>query len=207
MTAFVYFQHLGGCRHLAGQRQRVLEGAAAAGAGRRAAVLLAGLLPPASPGAADPLRPGRRAAWVFDGTAPWMTGWGLADEVLLAGTLPDGRSAWVVAPLVESETLRASPPMRLFAMNASATVSLSCRRLRIEAERHVKAMTPEELEGDTAGAILFFTACRSGWPARPSSCCGPGTPMDRWRERRSRWTGNWRLPGRRSIAGTIRLRR
>ncbi len=91
-----------------------------------------------------------------------MTGWGLADEVLLAGTLPDGRSAWVVAPLVEGETLRASPPMRLCAMNASATVSLSCRRLRIEAERHVKAMTPEELEGDTAGAILFFTALSLG---------------------------------------------
>ena len=27
-----------------------------------------------------------------------MTGWGLADEVLLAGVLPDGRSAWVARP-------------------------------------------------------------------------------------------------------------
>jgi len=58
-------------------------------------------------------------SYVFDDTAPWSTGWGLAREVLLAGTLPDGRSVWVVAP---SERLQASPPMRLCGMNASATV-------------------------------------------------------------------------------------
>ena len=91
-----------------------------------------------------------------------MTGWGLADEVLLAGVLPDGCSAWVVAPLVEGEALRASPPMRLCAMNASATVALECRGLRVGAERQVKTMTPTELAADTAGANLFFTALSLG---------------------------------------------
>src|SRR5205823_4207774 len=100
--------------------------------------------------------------WVFDGTAPWMTGWGLADEVLLAGVLPDGSSAWVLAPLEEGETLRASPPVRLCAMNTSATVALECRCLRIGPERQVKVMTPAELAADTAGANLFFTALSLG---------------------------------------------
>ena len=162
VTAFVYFQHLVGCRHLAGSangslKERLLP--ALAGGRRFCSLAFSHLRRPGPPILCARAEGG---AWVFDGTAPWMTGWGLADEVLLAGTLPDGRSAWVVAPLVESEALRASPAMRLCAMNASATVSLSCRRLRIEAERQVKAMTPEELEGDTAGAILFFTALSLG---------------------------------------------
>ena len=162
VTAFVYFQHLVGCRHLAGSangplKERLLP--ALAGGRRFCSLAFSHLRRPGPPilcARAD------GAAWVFDGTAPWMTGWGLADEVLLAGMLPDGRSAWVVAPLVESEALRASPPMRLCAMNASATVSLSCRGLRIGAERQVKTMTPAELAGDTAGAILFFTALSLG---------------------------------------------
>lgn len=91
-----------------------------------------------------------------------MTGWGLADEVLLAGTMPGGRSVWVVAPLVESDNLRASPPLRLCAMSASATVALTCRGLRIGADRLVKIMTATELDGDTAGAILFFSALSLG---------------------------------------------
>ena len=91
-----------------------------------------------------------------------MTGWGLADDVLLAGVLPDGSSAWVLAPLVEGGTLRPSSPLRLCAMNASATVALECRGLRIGPERHVKSMTPTDLAADTAGANLFFTALSLG---------------------------------------------
>jgi alkylation response protein AidB-like acyl-CoA dehydrogenase len=99
---------------------------------------------------------------LFNGVAPWMTGWGVADEVLLAGTLADGRSVWVIAPLTSSAALAASPPMALCAMNASATVSLTCRDLRIGPERHVKTLAPEELAADTAGAILFFAALSLG---------------------------------------------
>lgn len=162
VTAFVYFQHLVGCRHLAGGangplKERLLP--ALAGGRRFCSLAFSHLRRPGPP---TLCARAAAAAWVFDGTAPWMTGWGLADEVLLAGVLPDGRSAWVVAPLVESEALRASLPMRLCAMNASATVTLSCRGLRIGAERQVKTMTPAELAGDTAGAILFFTALSLG---------------------------------------------
>ena len=162
VTAFVYFQHLVGCRHLAGSanaplKERLLPDLAA---GRRFCSLAFSHLRRPGPPILR-VRP-EGDEWVFDGTAPWMTGWGLADEVLLAGVLPDGRSAWVVAPLVEGEALRASPPVRLCAMNASATVALECRGLRIGPERQVKAMTPAELAADTAGANLFFTALSLG---------------------------------------------
>jgi alkylation response protein AidB-like acyl-CoA dehydrogenase len=162
VTAFVSFQHLVGCRHIAGSGNGPLKEAllpALAAGGRFCSLAFSHLRRPGPP----PVRVRVDAdAWVFDGDAPWMTGWGLADDVLLAGVLPDGRSAWVVAPLVEGEALRASPPARLCAMNASATVSLECRGLRIGPERQVKTMTPDELAGDTAGANLFFTALSLG---------------------------------------------
>ena len=110
LTAFVSFQHLVGCRHLAGSangplKQRVLPELAA---GRRFCSLAFSHLRCPGPPILQVRADGDE--WVFDGTAPWMTGWGLADEVLLAGVLPDGRSAWVLTPLVEGDTLRASPP-------------------------------------------------------------------------------------------------
>lgn len=162
VTAFVCFQHLVGCRHLAGAangplKERLLPAMAA---GRRFCSLAFSHL--RRPGPPPLLVRDDAGAWVFDGTAPWMTGWGLADEVLLAGVLPDGRSAWVVAPLIEGEALRASPPVRLCAMNASATVALECRGFRVGAERQVKVMTPNELAADTDRANLFFTALSLG---------------------------------------------
>ena len=207
VTAFVCFQHLVGCRHLAGSangplKERLLPDLAA---GRRFCSLAFSHLrrpgPPSSESDAD------GDAWVFDGTAPWMTGWGLADEVLLAGVLPDGRSAWALAPLVEGEALRASPPVRLCAMNASATVALECRGLRIGAERQVKTMTPAELAADTAGANLFFTALSLGVTLAAIELLRAGGPDSLSRVPRPRWTGSWRRPGRRSMAGTIRRRR
>src|SRR5262245_54587538 len=39
------------------------------------------------------------SAYRSDGEAPWLTGWGLMDDVVLAGTLPGGEHVFVVAPL------------------------------------------------------------------------------------------------------------
>src|SRR5438105_1426912 len=91
---------------------------------------------------ADTILAPRGEGYRFDGAAPWATGWGLATHVLLAGTLPSGDSAWVVIPAEESEALRASPPMRLCAASASATVSLSCRGLVAGPEWFVKTASP-----------------------------------------------------------------
>ena len=71
------------------------------------------------------------AGWVVDGEAPWVTSWGVAGlyavaarvagdgPVLFCAVAPDAASA--------SSSLRASPPLALAAMSASATV-----RLRID---------------------------------------------------------------------------
>ncbi|WP_165253697.1 acyl-CoA dehydrogenase family protein [Paludisphaera soli] len=162
LTAFVYYQHIVGCRHLAGSSNEALKErmlpALAAGS-LICSLAFSHLRRPGPP----PLRVRTDGDdWIFDGTAPWMTGWDLADEVLLAGVLADGRSAWALVPLADSEELQASPPARLCAMNASATVSLECRALRVEPQRHVKTMTPAELASDTVRSNIFFTALSLG---------------------------------------------
>ncbi|MDG3004366.1 acyl-CoA dehydrogenase family protein [Paludisphaera mucosa] len=162
VTAFIYYQHIVGCRHLASCSNAPLKDRLMPdlSAGRRfCSLAFSHLRRPGPP----PLRVlAEGDAWIFDGTAPWMTGWGFADDVLLAGVLPDGRSAWALVPLSERGDLQASPPARLCAMNASATVSLECRALRVEPERQVKTMTPAELAADTDRANIFFTALSLG---------------------------------------------
>jgi alkylation response protein AidB-like acyl-CoA dehydrogenase len=162
VTAFVVFQHIVACRHIAGGENEALKGErlpALATGDRFCTVAFSHLRRPGPPTLRVELD---GAGYVFNGTAPWATGWGLAHDVLLAGTLPDGNSLWVVAPLVERESFRISPPMRLCGMNASATVALTCRDLRFGPESCVKRMTAEQLAADTTYAILFFSVLSLG---------------------------------------------
>jgi alkylation response protein AidB-like acyl-CoA dehydrogenase len=162
VTIFVAFQHLVACRHLAGGENEALKTKLLPrlARGERLASLAFSHLRRPGPPLLRVERDGPVS--VLNGTAPWATGWGVAHEVLIAGVLPDGRSVWFLVPLAESKMLRASPPMRLCAMNASATVSLTCHNLWVGPERYVKTMTPEELRADTSHAVLFFTSLSLG---------------------------------------------
>lgn len=66
-------------------------------------------------------RGGRR----FDGTVPWYTGWGLNDVMLLAGVTEAGEALFAFTEAREQPGLRPSPEMRLAALTASRTVSLT----------------------------------------------------------------------------------
>ena len=159
VTVFVVYQHLVACRQIAGGendglKARLLPELAR---GERFCTLAFSHLRRPGPPVLRVEQAGD--SYLFDGTAPWSTGWGLAQEVLLAGTLPDGRSVWVVAPV---EKLEASAPLRLCGMNASATVSLTCRGVRIGPERYVQTLTGEQLAADSSAAILFFSALSLG---------------------------------------------
>jgi hypothetical protein len=66
--------------------------------------------------------------WVFDGRVPWMTAWGLCDVFLLAGRAGD-EQVFVLLPAQEAPGLRASEPLPLLAMQATATVTLTLEGL------------------------------------------------------------------------------
>ena len=91
---------------------------------------------------------------IFNGTAPWFTGWGAMNHVVLGGTLEDGRLAYVVVPVESSDHMCVSEPMRLCAMNASGTVSLTCRDLRVGKDRLMKIITREQMAQNDVAAIL-----------------------------------------------------
>lgn len=84
-------------------------------------------------------RPGRpalaaapeRGGYRLEGCLPWVTGWGLFQTCVTAGTLPDGNTIFVTHDLAESPELRASPPLDLAAMGVTQTVALEVRGLFI----------------------------------------------------------------------------
>ncbi len=82
--------------------------------------------------------------WRFDGTAPWCTGWGLNDVLMLAGTTPDDGVVFCFVDAREQPGLRASAPMRLAALESSRTVRLDLDGLRVGADAVIRRTTMDD---------------------------------------------------------------
>ena len=128
-TTFVWMQHLGtppacafGPEHLRPWVELLASGE------RRSTVAFAGLLP-------DPPLRARPdgGGWVVDGVAPWVSGWGLTDVVHVAARTPEDDVVWLLVD-APSPGL-AARPLRLLAVSASATVTLSFAGVRVGADR------------------------------------------------------------------------
>ncbi|MEO0867412.1 MAG: acyl-CoA dehydrogenase family protein [Cyanobacteria bacterium J06642_11] len=62
--------------------------------------------------------------YVFNGTVPWITGFGIFDHWMLAAQLPDGRAAVVLAPFQAIDNaITFSAPMGLAALESTQTVT------------------------------------------------------------------------------------
>ncbi|MER7804013.1 acyl-CoA dehydrogenase family protein [Streptomyces parvulus] len=85
-----------------------------------------------------------RGGVLFDGTVPWYTGWGLNDVMLLAGVTDSDEVVFAFADAREQPGLRASAPMRLVALTAARTVSLTLDGLRVPEEAVVLRTAREE---------------------------------------------------------------
>lgn len=128
-TTFVWMQHLGivpacafGPDHL-----KAWVGPLATGE-RRGTVAFAGLLP----------QPSLRAhqdgeAWILDGQAPWVSGWGLTNLIHVSARTPEDDVVWLLVD-AESPGLHATP-LRLLAVNASSTVTLGFEGVRVDLAR------------------------------------------------------------------------
>ncbi|MBP2478312.1 alkylation response protein AidB-like acyl-CoA dehydrogenase [Crossiella equi] len=122
-TTFVWMQHHGAVRSLGEADNAVLAAAhlpeLRAGAYRAGLAVTAALRPGPPAVTATPVPGGYR----LDGEAPWVTGWGLVDLLLVAGRTPDGRLAVGLVDAVATPTLHAQP-LDLLAVRASRTVRL-----------------------------------------------------------------------------------
>ena len=121
-TAFVWAQHGGGSANAArtppGSAVHETWARALATGERRSGVAFAHVLRP------EPCLFAERSAggWVLRGVAPFVTGWGHIDAVLVAAHDAD-RLVWMLIPAAEARTL-SSRRLRLAAVDSSVTVEL-----------------------------------------------------------------------------------
>jgi alkylation response protein AidB-like acyl-CoA dehydrogenase len=155
-TTFVWLQHAGAVRTVAGSSQ---PGLAEAWLGplcrgeRRAGAVLGGLRPGPASLVATPVPDGFR----LDGVAPWVTGWGMVDVLLTAARVPastgdpdDDQVPWLlVDPAGQADPAESAPstldsltvrPLVLSAVNASRTVSLTFAGHQVPADRLVGSL-------------------------------------------------------------------
>lgn len=62
--------------------------------------------------------------WRLSGTAPWCTGWGLLDVVLVGAATADDGVVFAVVPMNEGGGMAPGPPLDLAAMGGTRTVTL-----------------------------------------------------------------------------------
>jgi len=163
-TTFVWIQHHNPVRAVAGSetpgiRDEWLE--ALARGERRAGIARAGERP------GPPILTARRTAdgLVLNGEAPWVTGWGLVDVVLVAAREGD-TVVRVLMDAVAAETLEAQR-LQIVAANASGTVTLRFHDHPVPAGRIVEsepleavlARDPEGLRTNGSLALGVISRC------------------------------------------------
>jgi alkylation response protein AidB-like acyl-CoA dehydrogenase len=133
-TAFVWIQHFRLLRTLTdGWPPGKGEWLAAACQGKlRGGVALAGLIPGPPMLRATPVEGG----WRLDGTAPWVTGWGQLDLLIVAARGPAETLVTLVLDAAPATGLTMSR-QRLVAANASGTVRLDFDAVTVPGDRFV----------------------------------------------------------------------
>jgi alkylation response protein AidB-like acyl-CoA dehydrogenase len=152
-TAFVWLQHHSTVRALAASANSALSAdwlEPLCRGDRRAGVALGGVRPGPPLLRARPQPDG----WIFDGTAPWVTGWDMIDVVHAYARDEAGNLVTALLPATATASLEADP-LDLVAVNASRTVEL----------RFAEHFVPAEL----VSAVMPYAQ----WPARDAAGLRP----------------------------------
>ena len=173
-TTFVWLQHRNPVRAVAasatpGLRKEWLA-PLCAGA-RRAGIALAGERP------GPPLLVARREGdgLTLDGEAPWVSGWGLIDVVLVAAREGD-RVIRMLVDAAPGATI-AAEPLDLVAANASGTVTLRFDGHRVPADRIVNEEPLDDVLARDAARLRMNGSLSLGVAGRCGRLLGPG-PLD-----------------------------
>ncbi|GAA2095071.1 hypothetical protein GCM10009801_63600 [Streptomyces albiaxialis] len=120
--------------------------------------------------------------YVLNGTAPWVSGWGMVHVLGTAARDADDNIAWLLVDAEESATLRVSP-QRMLAANATRTVTVDFTDHPVPADRLVTVGTrAEHTAGEPVtkrlnGALVLGVARRAvlllddpAWTAELDAC-------------------------------------
>ena len=166
VTTFVQAQHHGPSRMIANSQNIALKNAVLPGLATgktMCGISFAHLRRPAPP----ILRATETSdGFRLDGTAPWVTGWGVISQVVFGAELPDGRFVYMwspiereafadlFAPIVNGGTLTASAPLPLCAMNASGTVEIDLDNWFVPREHFLSYSDRETLRRNDRNGVL-----------------------------------------------------
>lgn len=171
-TTLVWVQHFGLLGNLLapGPLQEAWLADACAGR-RRGGIAFGGLLPGPPVLTAAPHPDG----WVLDGIAPWVSGWGRIDTLLVAARGPDDTIVNVAVDAVEGDGLSVER-RRLAAVDASATVHATFAGVVVPSAR-VLNVAPYDPDGSLGRSLRLNGSLALGVARRCCSLLGPG-PLD-----------------------------
>ena len=72
--------------------------------------------------------------WLLNGSAPWVTSWGVAKVIGVAANTDDGRLLWALVPAAEAQGLSVAGNFDLMAYSATQTVALDFDRFEVGPE-------------------------------------------------------------------------
>ncbi|MEB3340061.1 acyl-CoA dehydrogenase family protein [Okeania sp.] len=102
-----------------------------------------------------------QGGYYIEGIVPWITGWGIFQEFIIAAKLPDGRAIFGMIPFIESNQLNGnitfSKPMSLCAINSTNTVSATVKNWFLSNERLVSIQPVNWVQENDRKKILGFT--------------------------------------------------
>ncbi len=175
-TTFVWVQHRGVVMTLAAAgTPAVLRDRWLAPAVRgqvRGAIALGGLLPGPPRLRALPYGGG----WRLDGEAPWVTGWGLTDLLLVAARGPDDSIVTLILDAAPQPGLTATRE-RLAAVNATVTVRLDFDAVLVPGERWAGQVPFDPAESLRPDRLRINGSLALGLVRRCVRLIGPG-PLD-----------------------------
>ena len=165
-TTFVWVQHHGAVRGVARSPQAALRE-------RWLEPLVRGTVRAGLAGAAGAPLQARPVAegWLFNGIAPWVSGWGVIDVVYSAARTSDNRVVWGLIDPIEDDRLSVRR-LDLVALNATATVTLELKDYLVPHER-VTAIVPPRTAAEDVGALRVHGAFGLGIVRRCCALLGP----------------------------------
>ena len=174
-TTFVVLQHHGAVRAVAGSadasvRERWLRPLCAGK--RRAGLALGGTIPGPPTLRAEPVSGG----YVFDGTSPWVTGWGYIDTLHAAARDPGGNVVWGLLDVSPQAPLSVEP-LDMVAVMASQTVRANFHSYFVPADRITSSMPLSEWQVRDAAGLRSNGSLALGVAGRCCALIGP-SPLD-----------------------------
>ena len=176
-TTFVWLQHRGLSMTLAAEGTPAAlrdQWLGPAGRGQvRGGIALTGIIP------GPPLlraRPAADGGWQVDGEAPWVTGWGLIDLLLVQARGPGDSIVTLILDATAQPGLTVTR-QRLSAVNASVTVRLGFDGVGVPAERLAGQAPFEPAESLRPDRMRINGSLALGLVSRCARLLGPG-PLD-----------------------------